>query len=90
MEKESRKKSRTVTEQIEDLKKAGERAEAAKKNRRKKMRELNKRLAEEKMKALVKILEENGIKTENELKVVLEKAKKYEMEQKRYGINEYT
>ena len=32
MEKESRKKSRTVTEQIEDLKKAGERAEAANKN----------------------------------------------------------
>ena len=90
MEKEGRKKPRTISEQIADLEKSEERAKAAKKNRQAKMRELNKRLAEEKMKALVKILEENGIKTENELKVVLEKAKKYEMEQKRYGINEYT
>ena len=88
MEKESRKKSRTVTEQIEDLKKAGERAEAAKKNRRKKMRELNKRLAEEKRKALVKILNENGIETENELKEMLEKAKKYNEYNKKYRVNE--
>ena len=90
MEKESRKKSRTVSEQIEDLKKAGERAEAAKKNRRKKMRELNKRLAEEKRKALVKILNENGIETENELKEMLEKAKKYEESNKKYKVNEYS
>ena len=89
MEKESRKKSRTVTEQIEDLKKAGERAEAAKKNRRKKMRELNKRLADEKRKALVKILNENGIETENELKEMLEKAKKYNEYEKKYKVNEY-
>ena len=89
MEKESRKKSRTVSEQIEDLKKAGERAEAAKKNRRKKMRELNKRLAEEKRKALVKILNENGIETENELKEMLEKAKKYSEYEKKYKVNEY-
>ena len=89
MEEESRKKSRTVSEQIEDLKKAGERAEAAKKNRRKKMRELNKRLAEEKRKALVKILNENGIETENELKEMLEKAKKYNEYEKKYKVNEY-
>lgn len=89
MEKESRKKSRTVTEQIEDLKKAGDRAEAAKKNRQAKMRELNKRLAEEKRKALVKILNENGIETENELKEMLEKAKKYEESKKQNKVNEY-
>ena len=89
MEKEVRKKSRTVTEQIEDLKKAGDRAEAAKKKRREKMRELNKRLAEEKRKALVKILNENGIETENELKEMLDKAKKYEESKKKYRENEY-
>ena len=89
MEKESRKKSRTVSEQIEDLKKAGDRAEAAKKKRREKMRELNKRLADEKRKALVKILNENGIETENELKEMLEKAKKYDEYNKKYRVNEY-
>ena len=78
METEGRKKPRTITEQIADLERSEKRAKAAKKNRQAKMRELNKRLAEEKRKALVKILKENGIETENELKQMLEKAKKYD------------
>ena len=78
METEGRKKPRTITEQIADLERSEKRAKAAKKNRQAKMRELNKRLAEEKRKALVKILNENGIETENELKKMLEKAKKYD------------
>ena len=78
METEGRKKPRTITEQIADLERSEKRAKAAKKNRQAKMRELNKRLAEEKRKALVKILKENGIETENELKKMLEKAKKYD------------
>ena len=78
METEGRKKPRTITEQIADLERSEKRAKAATKNRQAKIRELNKRLAEEKRKALVKILKENGIETENELKQMLEKAKKYD------------
>ena len=87
METEGRKKPRTITEQIADLERSEERAKAAKKNRQAKMRELNKRLAEEKRKALVKILNENGIETENELKKMLEKAKKYDEYEKNYKEN---
>ena len=67
-----------LEKQMEALEKAEKKAQEEEKARKKKKKELKKALKQEKRNALVKILEENGISSENELKELLRKAKEKE------------
>lgn len=73
------KARKTIAEKLAELEAQEEKAQKAAENRQKKRKELQKQLELEKMKAMMKILEANGIKSENELKEMLERAKKIEI-----------